>query len=517
MSTLVRPALMIHVFAPIGGTNEDRDAAQRYLSEFWEACAQVGAHASLMDGLPTDLPPLPERDDPGFRLLAGRSRVDADGVRQAYAYARHDVVGVSVALATSRQDEPWESWAALLTSWEEAAGTAGAPPSILGEARVFLGHVEAPAKGLASLGATVESTLRSAGLGAWQPAEVTPEGAAIWSWRDQAGRRVAAVLTVPEREQDVSRWLWWRDTREATPFGLYLLNAAKLDYQVRVYRARREPLFAALRTMDAELDVVLALHAQAGLSGRTSLPGLMAAQQRLIEAQAASASMAIELTHLRALKRTVVIARRNLAHLSPVAVSSPDTALATGRAGSETSGSQADSMGRRDQDLAAWLEEQVENDIGYAEAAMARSREAQQLTMLRLQQAGTQIARAQSRVTLLQTSLLGALLASLGAVAVLRITFEPPIPMRVPMLLSLGALLLAAPALATHWFERYSAVDHWAAAILGAALGWLAVSALGAGDSLPIMLVGVAAGIAMARALTWLHDRAIAPRTQGTG
>jgi hypothetical protein len=170
-------------------------------------------------------------------------------------------------------------------------------------------------------------------------------------------------------------------------------------------------------------------------------------------------------------------------------------------------------MGRRDQDLAGWLEEQVDHDVGYAEAAMARSREAQQLTMLRLQQAGTQIARAQSRVTLLQTSLLGALLATLGAVAALRITFEPPLPMRLPMLLSLAALLLAAPALAAHWFERYTAVDHWAAMILGAALGWLAVAALGGSDSLPLILVGVAAGIVLARAVTWLHDRAIAAST----
>lgn len=509
MSTLVRPAFLTHVFAPISGTSEDRDTAQRYLAGLWEACARLGARDALMDGLSTELPPLPERDEPGFRLLAGRSRVDADGVRQAYAYARHDVVGISVALATSGEDEPWSRWATLLATWEAAAGAATPPPSVLGEGRVFLGHADSAAGDLAAHGPTVESTLRQAGLGAWQPAEITSEGTAIWSWRDLAGRRISAVLSRPEREEAVSRWLWWRDGREAPEFGLYLLNAAKLDYQVRVYRARREPLFEALRAMDAELDGVLALHAQAGLAGRTSLPGLMQAQQRLIEAQAASASMAIELTHLRALKRTVVIARRNLAQLSPVATVSPDAAVAVAREASQASGSQADSMGRRDQDLAAWLEEQVENDIGYAEAAMARSREAQQLTMLRLQQAGTQIARAQSRVTLLQTSLLGALLASLGAVAALRITFEPPLPMRLPMLVSLGALLLAAPALAAHWFERYSAVDHWAAVILGAALGWLA-AALGANDSLLPILFGVAAGMAVARATTWLHDRAIA-------
>lgn len=501
MTPLVHPGVIVLAYAPVGGSDADADASRRYLEHLWGATERMGMDGPLLDHLPTALPPIPSTDEPVFRVLAGRSRSSGDDIGQSYLFVRHDAIGLCVALASTSEREAWARWAALIAEWDAAVGDVRPPPSLLGESRIFVAHVDAADGDIEGLGDEVDGALRAAGYGAWGPGFVTATGGVLWSWRDASERRVAAVLSRPELEDAVSRWLWWQGEREAAPLVLYLLDAAKLDYETRVHRERRSQMARALRDIDAELDEVLGLHGTAGLAGRATFPGLIDAQERLISAQAASSSVVIELTYLRALRRTVGIARRNLAALVPVADAS--------RIGPP------DPMFARDQDQASWLEEQIDQDIGYAEAVLARAREAQSLTLLRLQQVGTRITRAQGRVTLLQTSLLATLVGALGAVNFLRISLEIPDPIRVPLLLAFLALMLAMPVLAAHWFERFSLVDHLVAAILGAAAGWLmvAVALVASGNVVgaPVVLVSAAVGVVLARALTWLHDHGPLP------
>ncbi|MEO7119199.1 MAG: CATRA conflict system CASPASE/TPR repeat-associated protein [Candidatus Limnocylindrales bacterium] len=497
MTALVRPACIVATFIPIGGSAADVTASHDHIGHLWTAAAQLGMDEPLLDGLPIDVPTLPATDENVFRLLAGRSHVDDDGVRQAYLFARHDVIGLCVALGSALHDETWTGWSDLAAQWEGATAGGEEPASILGTSRILVGHVDTAADELPNLGASVSAALRGMGLDAWQPAFRTADDAALWWWRDPADRRVVTVLSRPEREESLSRWLWWRDDREAADLILYQLNAAKLDYETRVHAARRAGIATSLRDIDHDLDDVLALHGHLTGEGRGSLPGLVSAQDRLISAQGASASVVIELTYLRTLRRTIGIARRNLGRLIPAPSSS---------------GPASDSMFQRDQDVAAWLEEQIDQDLGYAEAVVARSTEAQALTSLRLQQASTRVARMQSRVTLMQTSLIGALLASVGVTTLLDISVTPPVAARLPLLAAFVALLLAAPVLAAHWFEEYGVVDRLAAMALGAALGWLVVGILVTDPTGVLVVPAVAIGALVALGLIRLHDDRVRAR-----
>jgi hypothetical protein len=492
-----KPGLVVHAFAPIGAAPSDRDAAWAYLRAMWLACSRLGMDGHLIDSLAVDLPDsAPARDSASFILVAGRGRVAAERVSQAYAFTRHDVVGVCVAVASTAEEDELATWAALLREWREAGGDLAPGPQLLGRDVCFVADVDGPAEGVPGrLGDPVRTALRATGLDCWEPPFRTVDGFTLWEWQDTTAPRVYAAVSPREASDDLSRGLWWQGARELPPFARYLLNAAKLTYEGRVYDAFRGAVADRARSVDSHLDELLELHKRAGLASRTSTPRVQAAQQKLAEAQVDVADLAIDLTRLRSLERTVSIARHNLGLTAPQAA-----------AGQPASAAQ---MFERDQALATWLESQVEQDIGYAEAVVARAREAQNVTQLRLQQALNQLTRAQSRVALIQTSLLAALLATFTVVNVLKVTI-PDIDesQKVPIVAAFISLQLALPTLAAHWYERFGHADHLAAMLFGAAGGWLA-AALIAGPRSPLLAVsvGIAVGVAAARALTVLHDR----------
>jgi hypothetical protein len=247
--------------------------------------------------------------------------------------------------------------------------------------------------------------------------------------------------------------------------------------------------------MDTDLAELMRLQEQGRPGSPSSMQRVQAAQEKLAEAQVEAAELAIDLTRMRSLKRTVSIARHNLALTAPQPAPGQ---LVT-----------AAQMFERDQALAAWLDAQVDQDVGYAEAVVERAREAQNLTLLRLQQALTQLSRAQNRVALLQTSLLAALLATFALVNTIHVSI-PNIDeaLKIPIVAAFVSLQLALPALAAHWYEKYGLVDHLASMLFGATSGWLVASLVaGTPTSLFVALVGVAVGLAAARALTALHDR----------
>ena len=500
MAGVGKPGLIVHAFAPVGGGEEDAAVVQSHLAALWKACVDLGMTDELLDGVPLDLPVRPpERELPGFELLAGRSHVSEARVAQAYAFIRHDVIGVSVALASTQDDDALTTWGTLLAEWRAATGDDRPPPQLLGGDYCFIAHADGdPAQLPERYGSDVWKALQAAGLDCWDVPFRTADGFSIWEWQDPAARRVLAFLSTRAGEDDLSRWLWWQGDRELAPFGRYLLNAAKLAYEARVYEGARRSMGHQIREIDRGLETLMALHHPGRLAGRSSFQVLQEAQGRLADAQGQVAGLAIDLTRLRALKRTVNIARHNLALSAPEAA--PGQQAAAGQ------------VFERDQSLAAWLDSQIDEDVGYAEAAVERAREAQNVTQLRLQQALTQLTRAQNRVALLQTSLISALLASFTVVSVLKI--QPPVPTGQygSVLASVVALLLAMPALAAHWYERYGLIDHLAAILFGSALGW-EVAAILTGSSTTgeppaaLALVGAIAGGAIARLVTALHDR----------
>lgn len=491
-----KPGLVVHSFAPVGGAQADRDLAWAHLESIWAACGRLGMDGPLIDSLATELPSTaPDRDAPGFTLLAGRSHLTADRVAQAYAFTRHDVVGVCVALASTSTRDQLATWTALFDEWRTAGGPLAPVQQLLGTDLCFVADVDGELDAFAKRhGAEVTATLRAAGLDVWDEPFRTADGFTLWAWQDPAGHRVFAALSTRAASDDLSRWLWWQGDRELPPFARYLLNASKLGYEVRVYDEYHAAMGERIRAVDRDLAELMTLQEHAGAGGPSSMQRVQAAQERLADAQIEAAELAIDLTHLRSLKRTVSIARHNLALTAPQAAPGQPVTAAQ--------------MFERDQALASWLDGQVDQDVGYAEAVVERAREAQNVMQLRLQQSLTQLTRAQNRVALLQTSLLAALLAGFTLVNVLQVHISIVDDDKIPALAAFVSLQLALPTLAAHWYERYGHVDHLAAMLFGATTGWLIAALVSATPtSLLAALVGVAVGLAAARALTALHDR----------
>ena len=429
--------------------------------------------------------------------MAGRSQATAERVAQAYAFTRHDVVGVCVALASTSERDQLATWARLLDEWRAAGGALAPIQQLLGTDLCFVADADGQPADLAGRhGSEVTATLRAAGLDVWDEPFRTADGFTLWEWQDPAGQRVFAALSTRAASDDLSRWLWWQGDRELPPFARYLLNASKLAYEVRVYDEYHRAIGERIRAVDSDLAELMTLQEHPGGSPR-SLQRVQASQEKLADAQIEAAGLAIDLTHLRSLKRTVSIARHNLALTAPQAAPGQPVTAAQ--------------MFERDQALASWLDGQVDQDVGYAEAVVERAREAQNVTQLRLQQSLTQLTRAQNRVALLQTSLLAALLASFTVVNMLKVNL-PNIDeaQKIPMVAAFVSLQLALPSLAAHWYERYGRVDHLAAVLFGGASGWLAATLIsGPATSLLAALFGVALGVAAAQALTALHDRTL--------
>jgi hypothetical protein len=486
---VARPALIVHAFAPVGAAAADEVVTEAYLRRLWSAARSMGMTEPLLDGLPTDLPAqLPTTDYPTFSVLAGMSTDRTDRVAQAFCFIRHDVVGIAVALASTVERGRLETWAAILNAWRKAGGDETPPAQLLGETRAFIGHTPVDAEQIrVQFGEEVRSVLRSVGLDRWDAAFRTHDGFTLWDWQDPQHRRVVVALSNVDQEDELSQWLWWQDQQELAAFGRYLLNASKMAYEARVYGLTRRTVTEQVRASDARM---------AELRGPQPVPayaaGLWDAQQRLADDQAESSDLAIELTRLRALQRTIGIARHNLTLTTPAAAP-----------GQRASSSQ---MFERDQALASWLEGQIEMDLGYAQGAVERAREAQQVTTLRLQQQLAQLTRAQSRVALLQTSLVAALLgiAPLSNILGFRLSLSDAV--LGPLLGAAVSVLLALPPLAAHWFERYGLIDRLAAALCGAASGWFAAAVITNSSASPAALVLAALGAGAGWFLTLQHD-----------
>ena len=489
MPAVARPALIVHAFAPIGAAPADQAATDAYLRRMWSAARAMGMTEPLLDGLPTELPAsLPTTDHPAFAVLAGMTANRPDRVAQAFCFVRHDVVGIGVALASTLEHGRLETWAAILNAWRKAGGDQVPPPQILGATRAFIAQADVPADQISgAFREEIHAALRPVGLDVWDTAYRTADGFTLWDWQDPQNRRVLVALANVDQEAELSRWLWWQDRQELATFGRYLLNSSKLAYEARVYGLTRTAVNERVRASDAR---IAQLHRPEPAPYAT---GIQAAQQQLTEAQAESSELAIELTRLRALQRTIGIARHNLVLTTPVAA-----------ADQRASGSQ---MFERDQALATWLDGQIEMDLGYAQGAVERAREAQQVTQLRLQQQLAELTRAQGRVALLQTSLVAALLGINPLISILGIHTSISEAIKVPLLATGVTLLLALPPLATHWFERYGLIDDVAAALCGAAAGWLIATMLTGDAASPLAVLVALAGAVIGWWLTIQHDR----------
>jgi hypothetical protein len=325
---------------------------------------------------------------------------------------------------------------------------------------------------------------------------VAPGEVAVWEGPGSDGRRVLAAVAPLNRQADLDAWVWWAGPQDLAPFGRYLMHAAKLHYESRVFERRRASLKATLARVDSALGTVLDLHRDVRVAGAATMPALMRAQGELARAQADQTGLAIEISNLRQLRRTVAIAERNLQAVGPPP--DPDNVAMAG------------TFLGRDLALAGWLGEQIEQDIGYADAVRERADQVHTMTSLRLQGAAQRIDRARSRLDLIQTTLLGAVLSGVLAYGTFGIAFQPDHNVRLPLLATLASVLLALPVLLVHWHEPFRAFDHVVGAAFGASLAWLLVVALWPDFDAPAFasVLGAAVGAFFALMATRAHDRA---------
>lgn len=247
--TLSAPALLTYSYFPLTGPSVA--AGREQLDLLWRHLAGELGFDAPIDTL--DVPmalPLPHDPLSGnrSRLLAARQRL-AQEVWQAYVRIEHDVLCLAVMMAPPRTSSPAQTWARLEASLPPASDAA------LGESRLFLALGTGDAD-------TMAAAVRTAGPHPsavnWSRCydELVLDGApgAIWelgaSDDDRALRRLV-VVAPPAQELAIDRLVWTVGNGELTPLARYLLHAAKLRYQIRVFQA--EPIRA--QTSD-RLDVL---------------------------------------------------------------------------------------------------------------------------------------------------------------------------------------------------------------------------------------------------------------------
>lgn len=235
---LTAPALLTYSYFPLTGPHVAD--GRRQLDLFWRRLQDdLGFDAPVDElGVPDALPP---PDVPlygtGSRLVAARQR-RAGEVWQAYARIEHDVLCAAVMMAPPRTSDPAATWARLEANLDPM------PNAVLGESRLFLA--------LATGGKdTVAESVRAAAPSASAPGwfrghdELTLESdpAVIWelgACQDERALRRLVLVAPPAQEAAVDHLVWTVGDGELTPLARYLLHAAKLRYQIRVFHG--EPI-----------------------------------------------------------------------------------------------------------------------------------------------------------------------------------------------------------------------------------------------------------------------------------
>ncbi|MFE6286725.1 CATRA conflict system CASPASE/TPR repeat-associated protein [Streptomyces sp. NPDC057877] len=239
-----------HLHAPTDGP--DATAAYRRLKEIWRGC---GLLLRLTEPIPgTGLPPVPPEHlhdvvPEGEAAIAALERPGADC--QAVLRRHHDLLTLSVALAPPEARLPadgatgtrWPWWRTLDYQWHTLV--AEHLPLMIGETRLFLARVDAAAD-IAAAAPELHRALHellpesTEDPPASHPGVVLPDGAAaLWEHPaapDERARRRFVLAIRPDADPVASAWVWSNGDTSIPPLARYLAHAAKLRYQLRVWR-----------------------------------------------------------------------------------------------------------------------------------------------------------------------------------------------------------------------------------------------------------------------------------------
>ncbi|SDG82494.1 CATRA conflict system CASPASE/TPR repeat-associated protein [Pseudonocardia oroxyli] len=479
-------ALVVHLFVAADRPENEADLA--YLHAVWQRCVDRWALTERVADLPADL---------GLRtgtgLLAGRKRPTADGSRTPHVQAallrhEHDTYCLSV-----MREPVGATWTRLEREWESILNGLTAPTGLIGCAQVFLARLTGsgppdPAQLSEAIRDRLPASLLAAGE--WWRAGVTADpGFAVWEASERSDERaLRRLVVVADADADdlLSSWTWVVGDRALPALGRYLLNAARLRHQLRLWGTTRSRTMAARNAADARVDRLLGLLDPA-TRGDPEVDALLSASVEIVSLQAGKVGLARTAAGLREMRRTVEIATANLSALG----------------GETTLGPFAD-----DRALGAWFSQQLADDETYLDAAKDRADQvaglADQILQRRVQKDRERLQHRQERFNLGLTGTVGAILMLLAAIQSFEYAVPLPHLVQPAVVAALGAVALLASLLVL----RVAAPGAWwsevlvwvGAGLVGATAAWVVVSAV-IGDAGAVLTwrwaaVGLLVGVA---------------------
>ena len=342
----------------------------------------------------------------------------------------------------------------------------------LGSARILQARLDDPAAPLAV--APLDPVIRWSSAVPrdwWRPGVLRPDPPlgpfAVWeavdpaagqlAWDGRADRRLA-VVAANDRDAQLSAWTWTSGT-ELTPLGRYLLHAARMRHQLRLWTTDRTG--SELRSAtDRAIVPLLEIAKDTADTGKDPDPGtLLDASVPLVVLQARESGLVDRASRLRELSRTVDSTARTMA-----AHAQDDLA----------GGLFAD-----DKAVADWLGRQLDHEAGALDSVADRARSAAAL--------GDQLMRRvvvgrQERVNLTVAGVVGAVLMALAVIQ----SFQYAVPIDNSVKGPTTALLATFALLATMVVVRMAAPRRTGSAVavgaasaaFGASVAWVAVSVI---------------------------------------
>lgn len=255
------PALLTYLWLRPDAT--DRGTAGRQTARLWRRIRRDLRLTAAIPGLhvPVDLPANLPSD---ASALVAAAQGDQPGVWQALARVEHDLLCISVMQAPA--DQPDLRWPELEATWlsvlHQPDGTGLAGGITVGEARLFLG-LSPPGCADDETASLIQAALRPPIPLAWQR-QVTGLGSRIRLWEvtvaasDDRSLRRFVVLGPQEHEVRVDQLVWTSTgDGDLTPLARFLLHAAKVRHQLRVFAGGRR-LRQFREDVDRRIDGILA-------------------------------------------------------------------------------------------------------------------------------------------------------------------------------------------------------------------------------------------------------------------
>lgn len=244
--SLTAPALLTYLYLPLATSNGKSGYAR--LDALWRRIAEDFGLDRPVDGLgvATDMPTeFAQLDRGGSWLVAARENRGAE-VWQAWVRVEHNVSCLGLMMAPPRTDDCAVAWQELERRLDRVV-TPERSDDILGESRLFLALTTESATAVAE-GALRAAVPSSTVVGWWRAHDSIRVGNGagkvnVWelgAGADDRPLRRLVVLAPPENESDMDHLVWTSGDGELTRLARYLMHAAKLRYQIRVFNAGRD-------------------------------------------------------------------------------------------------------------------------------------------------------------------------------------------------------------------------------------------------------------------------------------